>query len=111
VQSLQGEFVGHVTLWGATLPTRAAELGVIIGPNHVGTGYGPDAVRVTARYGFLSMGLNRIELRTPAFNTRALRAYEKAGFVQEGARRERVFVNGAFADEVVMGLLRRDWRP
>ena len=109
IQSMQGEFVGHVTLWGATLPARAAELAIIIGPNHVGTGYGPDAVRVMARFGFLAMGLNRIELRTLAANTRARRAYEKAGFVEEGLRREQVFVNGQFADEVVMGLLRRDW--
>jgi RimJ/RimL family protein N-acetyltransferase len=111
IQSLQGEFVGHVSLWGAALPVRAAALSIVIGPNHVGTGFGPDAVRIMVRYGFLAMGLNRIELSVWAFNTRARRAYEKAGFVEEGVRREAAFVNGEFADEVVMGLLRRDWRP
>jgi RimJ/RimL family protein N-acetyltransferase len=104
-----GEFVGHVTLWGAALPARSASLGIIIGPNHVGHGYGTDAVRVAARYGFRAMGLHRIGLELLAFNTRGRRAYEKAGFQVEGVRRESVFIDGAFEDELIMGLLRQDW--
>jgi RimJ/RimL family protein N-acetyltransferase len=104
-----GEFVGHVTLWGASLPGRSATLGIIIGPNHVGRGFGTDAVRVASRYGFRSMGLHRISLTVAAFNTRGRRAYEKAGFQLEGVRRESVFTNGGFTDEVLMGLLRQDW--
>ena len=61
------------------------------------------------RYAFLAMGLNRIELRTFAFNTRARRAYERVGFVQEGIRREAAWIAGGFADDVVMGLLRSEW--
>lgn len=110
VESLEsGEFVGHVTLWGATVVGRSAMLGIIVGPSHVGRGYGTDAVRVLARYGFRAMGLHRIGLELVAFNTRARRTYEKAGFQVEGVRRESVFVDGAFADEVIMGLLRPDF--
>jgi RimJ/RimL family protein N-acetyltransferase len=110
VESLEsGEFVGHVTLSGATVVGRSAALGIIIGPSHVGRGYGTDAVRVLARYGFRAMGLHRIGLELVAFNTRARRTYEKAGFQAEGVRRESVFVDGAFADEVIMGLLRPDF--
>lgn len=103
-----GEFVGHVTLWGIALPARSATLGIIIGPNHVGQGFGTDAVRVAARYGFDSMGVHRIGLSVAAFNTRARAAYEKAGFQVEGIRRESAFVDGAWADEVQMGMLRSD---
>lgn len=103
-----GEFVGHVTLWGATVVARSATLGVVVGPSHVGRGYGTDAVRVIARYGFRAMGLHRIGLELLAFNTRARRSYEKVGFQVEGVRRESVFINGVFADEVLMGLLRQD---
>jgi RimJ/RimL family protein N-acetyltransferase len=104
-----GEFVGHVTLWGASLPTRSATLGIIIGPAHVGRGYGTDAVRVIARYGFRAMGLHRISLTVAAFNARGRRAYEKAGFQLEGVRRDAVFADGAFTDEILMGLLQPDW--
>jgi RimJ/RimL family protein N-acetyltransferase len=103
------ELVGHITLWGASLPTRSATLGVIIGAPHVGAGYGTDAVRVVTRYGFRVMGLHRIGLTVAAFNDRGRRAYEKAGFQVEGVRREAVFTDGGFTDEVLMGLLQQDW--
>jgi RimJ/RimL family protein N-acetyltransferase len=104
-----GEFVGHITLFGASLPVREATLAIIVGPDHVGHGIGTDAVRTMVRYGFLVMGLNRIELRTFAYNSRARRAYARAGFVEEGIRREAVFVAGGFTDEVIMSVLRADW--
>lgn len=110
IESLSdGVFLGHATLFGASLPVRAATLAVIVGPPFVGQGYGSDAVRVLVRYGFDELGLNRIELRTWAYNTRGLRAYLRAGFVEEGRRREAVFHDGAFHDEVLMSMLRREW--
>jgi ribosomal protein S18 acetylase RimI-like enzyme len=39
-------------------------------------------------YGIEELGLHRIELEVFAFNPRAQRAYEKAGFVVEGVRRD-----------------------
>jgi RimJ/RimL family protein N-acetyltransferase len=110
VESLEsGEFIGHVTLWGADPVQRAATLGLIIGPAFVGRGFGTDTVRVIARYGFLAMHLHRIGLEVFAFNTRGRRAYESAGFQVEGVRRESVFLAGGWADSVLMGLLRQDW--
>lgn len=104
-------FVGSVGIWDATLPERDAHLAIIVGPEHTGRGYGSDAVRVMVRYGFLAMGLNRIQLEVFAFNTRARRAYARAGFVEEGVRREAAFIDGGFADEVIMAVLRREWTP
>lgn len=105
-----GGLVGHVTLWGATLPSRAATLGVLIGPEHVGRGLGTDAVRLVARYGFRVMGVHRIGLAVAAFNAGGRRAYEKAGFQVEGVRRDAVFLDGRFTDEVLMSLLEQDWQ-
>lgn len=102
-------FVGHATLYGGSLPARAATLAILVGPGYVGRGYGSDAVRTLLRYGFLEMGLNRVELRVWAFNTRGIRAYARAGFVEEGRRREAVFHDGAFDDEVLMSVLAREW--
>lgn len=103
------QLLGHVTLWGAALPARAATLGILLGPEHVGRGSGTDALRVIARYGFRVMGLHRIGLAVAASNSRGRRAYEKAGFQPEGVRREAVFLDGRFTDEVLMGLLEQDW--
>jgi RimJ/RimL family protein N-acetyltransferase len=106
---ISGCLVGHVTLYGAGLLSRAATLTVMIGSEHTGSGYGTDAVRTLVDYGFREMGLNRIELHVFAYNARARATYRKVGFVEEGVLRETVFHDGAFHDEVVMSVLARDW--
>ena len=109
VRQGSGELLGHLTLYGASLPERAASFAILVGPDHIGRGVGPRATRLALAYGFRELGLNRIELHVWAFNTRAIRAYEKAGFVVEGRRREAVFHDGTFHDELVMGVLARDF--
>lgn len=110
VDRADGTLLGHATLYGGSLPARAATLAMLIGAEHVGRGFGTDAVRTLARYGFRELGLHRIELRTWAYNTRARAAYARAGFVEEGVRREVAFHDGAFHDEVIMAVLADEWR-
>lgn len=105
-----GELLGHTALYGASARNRSATLAIIIGPEHTGRGYGSDAVEVLVRYGFDEMGLHRIELRTRAYNSRALAAYSNVGFVEEGRRREAAFHAGTFHDDVLMSLLEQEWR-
>ena len=49
-------------------------------------------------------------LDTWATNERAIRCYQALGFVQEARLRRHVFVDGEYVDELVMGLLRDEWR-
>jgi RimJ/RimL family protein N-acetyltransferase len=44
-----------------------------------------------------------------AYNKRAIRAYEKCGFIVEGRERETAYVNGSWHDDIMMGLLDRDF--
>lgn len=104
-----GELLGHLALYGGVIPDRAATYAIIVGPDHVGRGIGTRATRLALSCGFRELGLNRIELRVWAFNPRAVRAYEKADFVIEGRRREAVFHDGSFHDELIMSVLARDW--
>ena len=102
------EFVGHVTLYGRNPINQSATLAIVLGPEFHGRGYGSDAVRLAVKYGFLQLGLNRIELQTWAFNTRGIASYTKAGFVEEGRRREAVFFNGRRHDSVNKVILIND---
>ena len=52
------------------------------------------------------MDLNRIELWTLADNDRAIRMYERCGFVQEGVLPERSFKEGRWVDHVFMSVTR-----
>lgn len=109
VDAESGELLGHLTIYGADARDRCADFAIILGPDHVGRGVGPRATRLALAYAFRELGLNRVQLNAWAFNTRAVRAYEKAGFVVEGRRREAVFHDGRFHDELLMGALARDY--
>lgn len=65
---------------------------------------------VMVRYAFEELGLHKVELEVRAFNTRAVRSYQKAGSSQEGLRRAAAFHHGRFIDAVNMGLLAEDYR-
>jgi RimJ/RimL family protein N-acetyltransferase len=54
--------------------------------------------------------LHRISVRVVAYNARALGAYRKCGFTTEGREREAAFVDGAWHDDVMMGILDREYR-
>ncbi|WP_022881419.1 GNAT family N-acetyltransferase [Gryllotalpicola ginsengisoli] len=103
------QLIGHTSLWGARMPARAATFAIMLGPQFASQGYGPEAARLMVGYGFRELGLNRIGLSTWAYNSRAVRAYEKAGFVVEGRRRDVVFHDGAFHDEILMGILAEEF--
>jgi RimJ/RimL family protein N-acetyltransferase len=74
-----------------------------------GRGYGSDALRVLLKFAFLEMNLNRVGLEVMSYNTAALTAYERIGFVREGVQREVVYRDGAYYDIIGMGMLRREW--
>jgi RimJ/RimL family protein N-acetyltransferase len=101
--------VGNVGLWGARPKDRCATIGIALGREYVGRGYGTDAMRVIVSYGFREMGLHRIQLGVAPFNPAGIRAYEKAGFVGEGRLRESVLHDGRWYDEVLMSVLDHEW--
>nr|WP_275889541.1 GNAT family protein [Nakamurella flavida] len=73
------------------------------GPS-VGRGYGTQATALVRDHAF-AVGLHRIALTVFAFNPRARRVYEKCGFVVEGRRRDVLWADGAWHDELVMSVL------
>ena len=101
--------VGHVGLWGWHTKDRCATIGIALGREHIGRGYGTDAMRVIVSYGFRELGLHRIQLGVAPFNPAGIRAYEKAGFAEEGRRREAVWHDGRWYDEVLMSVLEHEW--
>jgi RimJ/RimL family protein N-acetyltransferase len=74
-----------------------------------GQGYGTEASELMLEHAFVNLGLHRIGLSVFAFNSRAIRSYEKAGFRVEGRLREAIVRDGRFWDEVQMGVLRDEW--
>jgi RimJ/RimL family protein N-acetyltransferase len=106
-----GRYLGEIVLndlddENASMNTRIALL-----PGVPGGGYGTEAMTVVLDHAFTTIRLHRVQLDVYAFNPRALRSYEKAGFVVEGRQRDTLFWDGAWTDSILMSVLSTDPRP
>jgi diamine N-acetyltransferase len=89
---------------------RCAEVGIFIGDKSVwNQGYGTDAMRLLLKHGFENLNLNRIYLKVYATNLRAIRCYEKVGYVSEGRLREAAYKHGQYVDFIEMSVLRSEY--
>ncbi len=85
-------------------------IGIAIGDrDRWGKGFGTDAIRLLVQYAFMELNLRRVTLGVNAYNTRAIRSYEKVGFVNEGVTRGDVYRENQRYDSLTMGLLREQW--
>lgn len=99
--------IGIVQLIDVDPINRSAELTIRIGAEtHRGSGYGSLALRLAISFAWCDLNLNRVWLRVFADNTRAIRAYKKVGFVEEGVMREAAHIDGRFVDMIIFGILR-----
>ena len=101
--------VGEAVLNAWSPADRSCNYRILIGPEGRGCGFGSEATSLVIDYAFENTNLNRICLDVLAFNPRARRAYEKAGFVYEGTSREAFRFDGEYIDDVRMAILRSDW--
>ena len=74
-----------------------------------GKGYGTEATELMVAHAFTRLALHRVALTVFEFNTRAIRSYEKCGFVVEGRARQAIFRDGRFWDELHMSVLLDEW--
>ncbi len=73
-------------------------------------GFGTESMKLVIAHGFGEMDLHRIDLRVLARNKRAIRAYEKCGFVHEGTERESALIDGEWEDDVFMSVLEHEFK-
>lgn len=84
-----GHICGAVAIYALSQDKREAEFGrLLIDPERAGRGWGYEATRLACRLAFEQLKTESLSLEVFADNERALKIYERAGFV---AKREREF--------------------
>lgn len=101
--------IGDVMLMGVNHIHGDCYVGIGIGDRaYWGKGYGSDAMNLVLSFAFQELNLRRVSLFALKGNPRAVRSYEKCGFVHEGLVRGAEH-RGARDDVVAMGVLRNEW--
>jgi len=104
------KLIGDCGYFDLDSSAHTGEIGIMVGDKTAwNQGYGTEVMGLLLRHGFETLNLNRASLRVYAGNPRAIRAYEKAGFVLEGRLRQAVYKRGTYGDILIMSVLRTEW--
>ena len=90
---------------------RRAEIGYCLRRDYWRQGIGLEALSAIIAFGFQAMDLNRIHACPWVENVASVRLLEKLGFRREGVLRDEYWEEGAFHDEALYALLRREYLP
>jgi RimJ/RimL family protein N-acetyltransferase len=102
--------VGQVTLADADTILRIYKLGLMVAPDAGHKGVGKELLAEGIRWGFDTMNAHKIFVEVMAEDTRTRLGVERAGFTLEGFKRQSVYLDGKFSDEVVFSMLQSDYR-
>jgi RimJ/RimL family protein N-acetyltransferase len=111
IRSLEDDhIIGELGMDGVRWNHGDAFIGISIGEREFwDKGYGTDAMQILLRFAFDELNLHRVSLTVFEYNPRAIRSYEKAGFVYEGRERKFLDRDGKRWDMLYMGILREEW--
>lgn len=104
--------IGDVRLDRIDMQDKRASLAIgILDQECLGKGLGTEVIMLVLGHAFRDLKLHRISIRVLSYNARALRCYQKCGFLIEGRERETAFINGQWYDDFIMGLLEHEFKP
>jgi len=103
--------IGNVGLHNIDHIHAKAELGIFIGnKNYWNRGFGTEAVKLMLDYGFNVLNLENIHLRVMSYNFRALKSYQKIGFIESGKLRSAYKLAGKRYDIIFMDILAEEYQ-
>jgi len=98
--------IGSLMLTNIHAVNRSADLGIRIGMEcDRGRGVGTAAVSLGLDYAWDHLNLWRVQLRVLADNLRAIAAYRRAGFEEEGRHAYAAFVSAGWHDMITMAAI------
>lgn len=105
----KGILVGSIDFHQLDWYNRQASIGYFLAEAAQGQGIITRAVQRLIHYGFIELGLNRIEIRCGEKNRKSRSIPEKLGFTFEGCIREGEKLHGHYHHLFVYSMLAREW--
>jgi len=102
--------IGSICFWNFDPTFHSAEIGYELHHDFWSKGVMSEALSAVINYGFNEMDLHRIEGLPIAKNEPSKRLLLKLGFKLEGTFRERIFFRGKYEDQLILGLIRTEWK-
>lgn len=102
--------IGNVSLQNISFVDRTAEFAIVLGDRrHWGKGVGLLAARAIVEHGFRKVNLERIHCGTAVTNIGMQKLAVALGMIEEGRRREHIYLDGERVDVIEYGLMRKEF--
>jgi RimJ/RimL family protein N-acetyltransferase len=85
---LENRMIGYISYKNFDRHLRKGEMGISFDPLFLSRGYGTQALYAYLALVFKRFSIDRVWLKTAVFNARAIRCYEKSGFVAYDRKKE-----------------------
>lgn len=102
---LSGKMIGTCGFTRFYEEHNSAECGYVVNPKYWGNGVAPEALLAVMKFGFLTLGLHRIECRYMIENSKSRRVMEKVGMTYEGTMRDAVLAGENYKTVGVYSIL------
>lgn len=109
IADVNDEYLGTISLKNIELTDKKAEYAISLRSKAQGKGIAFAATKEILRLAFECYGLERVYLNVLADNEKAIRLYEKIGFVYEGAFRKHLFLRGEYKTLKWYSMLREEY--
>ena len=90
------EYLGTISLKSISHLDKNAEYAIALRKAAIGTGVAFNATKLIIDIAFKELKLNKVYLNVLAENTRAIKFYEKFGFIYEGEFKDHIFIRNKF---------------
>ena len=103
------EYLGTISLKNFNMVDKNAEYAISLRTKAQGKGIAAQATKLLLKKAFETFNLERVYLNVLADNTRAIKLYEKSGFVYEGEFRKCLYLRGGYKDLKWYSILRDEY--
>ena len=107
---LNGKYVGNIGVHEKNKNNNSRMIGYWLAADCQGRGIMTDCVRTLTDFCFDELDLNRVYILCALENKKSRAIPERLGYVQEGILQDGICLYGVYHDEVVYGVIKRNWK-
>jgi RimJ/RimL family protein N-acetyltransferase len=109
IENLDGKSIGGINLNSIDERNGTFSIGIVIDKEYRGKDFGTSAMKILLKYAFLERRLNKFNTYVLEGNEGSAKMMRKLGCVQEGVRRQVVYINGQYKDFILFGLTKEEF--
>lgn len=98
--------VGMIDIFDFNPQHQRAGVGILVHPNYQQNGFASEALKLLIQYSFAYLNLHQLYANITSDNEKSISLFKKHQFKQIGVKKDWIFSNGSFKDEILFQLIK-----